>query len=101
MDPQVQKALIVPTKQDPWELRTDWPVPKPGPGQVLVKVASIALNPVDWAVQALGLDFITEYPWLGGCDGAGVVEEVGPEVYNFAIGDKMSVIFTLIMRFNF
>ena len=91
MAPQTQKALVVATKLAPWELRTNWPVPVPGPGEVLVRVVSTTLNPADWAIQALGLEFIKEYPWLGGCDGAGVVEDVGPDVTAFAKGDKMCV----------
>ncbi|RBA22579.1 TOXD [Fusarium proliferatum] len=47
------------------------PVPMPGPGEVLIKVAAVALNPIDWKMmyrQALA------EPTILGCDFAGVVE---------------------------
>ncbi|KAG4261446.1 TOXD [Fusarium proliferatum] len=47
------------------------PVPKPGSGEVLIRVAAVALNPIDWKMmyrQALA------EPTILGCDFAGVVE---------------------------
>ena len=35
--------------------------------------------------------FVSEYPWIGGTEGAGIVEQVGSEVTNVALGDKMYV----------
>ena len=91
MAPQTQKALVVETERAPWQLRTDWPVPKPGPGEVLVKLVAAAINPVDWYVQRQGAPFAT-YPFVGGYDGAGVVEELGPDVAGLEVGDKMYVL---------
>ncbi|KAI0694764.1 GroES-like protein [Earliella scabrosa] len=89
MAPSTQKALIVPEPQAPWKLVTDWPVPTPGPGHILVKVVTAAINPADWKIQSRGAPFITQYPFIGGLDGAGVVEELGPEVQGFQKGDKV------------
>ncbi|KAI0737454.1 GroES-like protein [Daedaleopsis nitida] len=66
---------------------TDWPVPTPGPRDVLVKILSAAINLADWKVQKWAL--IKDYPWVGGCDAAGVVEEVGSEVTNVIKGDRV------------
>ena len=47
--PLTQRAWIVARRGTPaqaLELRTDWPVPKLGEGEVLVKVQAAALNPV-------------------------------------------------------
>ncbi|KAI0351751.1 GroES-like protein [Trametes cingulata] len=85
--PTTQKALVLPEKQGPWTI-VDLPVPTPGPKDVLVKVLATALNPVDWKIQAIGF-FVTEYPFVGGTDAAGIVEEVGSEVKNVAKGDKI------------
>ncbi|KAI0366167.1 GroES-like protein [Pilatotrama ljubarskyi] len=85
--PTTQKALVLPAKQGQWTV-TDFPVPKPGPKDVLVKVLATALNPVDWKIQASGF-YVSEYPYVGGTDAAGVVEEVGSEVKNIAKGDKI------------
>ncbi|KAI0787295.1 GroES-like protein [Fomes fomentarius] len=89
MAPLTQKALIVPEPKAPWKLVADWPVATPGPKEVLVKVISAAINPVDHAIQAYTLPFITVYPHLGGIDGSGVVEEVGVEVEGFVKGDRV------------
>ncbi|KAJ8090398.1 hypothetical protein PM082_018994 [Marasmius tenuissimus] len=51
-------------------------VPKPGPGQILVKVVAAAQNPSEWMkVQ----HFLTNGV-VTGHDYAGVVEEIGPDV---------------------
>ncbi|KAI0715793.1 GroES-like protein [Cerioporus squamosus] len=72
-------------------LRTsNWPVPTPGPDDVLVKVIAAALNPGDWKVQEYGVTAIGgTYPYISGLDGAGVVEEVGSQVKNLAKGDRV------------
>ncbi|EJF63619.1 chaperonin 10-like protein [Dichomitus squalens] len=67
-----QRALVIPAERAPFKLVNDWPIPKPGPKDVLVKLASIALNPADWRIQS-----------------GGIVEEVGSEVTNLAKGDKV------------
>ncbi|KAL0570433.1 hypothetical protein V5O48_011527 [Marasmius crinis-equi] len=52
------------------------PVPKPGPGQILVKVIAAAQNPSEWMkVQ----NFVTNGV-VTGHDYAGAVEEIGPDV---------------------
>ena len=91
MAPQTQKALVLAAEGASWELRTDWPVPTPGPRGVLVRLAATALNPAEWKIQAYGAAAFGGYPFLGGLDGAGVVEEIGAEVIGIARGDKMCV----------
>lgn len=90
MAPATQKALVVTSERAPWELRTDWPVKSPGPKEVLIKLVSVALNPADWLIQVRGAPFVT-YPFLGGLDGSGIIEEVGAEVVHLAKGDKVYV----------
>ncbi|EJF58192.1 GroES-like protein [Dichomitus squalens] len=82
-----QKALILPEKQGEWKV-VDVPIPTPGPKDVLVKVVATALNPVDWKIKEYGY-FVSDYPFVGGTDGAGIVEQVGSEVSNLAKGDKI------------
>jgi len=51
--------------------------PRPGPGEVLVRVSASSLNHLDlWARR--GLPFEIPMPHIGGSDIVGVVEEVGP-----------------------
>ncbi|EIW77113.1 GroES-like protein [Coniophora puteana RWD-64-598 SS2] len=85
-----QKALFLKSKQATFELGSK-EIPKPGPGEVLVKNYAAALNPVDWKIQAYGL-FLDEsrYPVVLGSDTAGVVEEVGAGVARVSKGDRVT-----------
>jgi NADPH:quinone reductase-like Zn-dependent oxidoreductase len=69
----------------------DVPRPKVGPDQVLVRVKSAGVNPVDWKVAAGGLDgmMYVHFPLIPGWDAAGVVEELGADAPEFAVGDEV------------
>jgi NADPH2:quinone reductase len=54
------------------------PMPEPKPGQVLVKVAAAALNPIDLYVRAGQVPMPLSFPYIVGSDLAGTVESVGP-----------------------
>ena len=70
-----QKALFLEAAQGEFRVRQT-SIPKPGPGELLVKIHATALNPVDWKIRAYNF-FITEYPAVLGTDSAGTVEAVG------------------------
>jgi D-arabinose 1-dehydrogenase-like Zn-dependent alcohol dehydrogenase len=55
------------------------PTPTPGPNDVLIKVASIALNPADHVQRDFGL-YITNFSTILGSDVAGVVVSAGSSV---------------------
>ena len=64
--------------------------PKPGAGQVLVKVKAAAVNPVDWKIRdGLGDLFGLKPPLILGNEVAGTVEAVGDNVKDFAPGDDV------------
>ena len=67
------------------------PYPTVGRGEVIVKVAATAVNPIDWSIQALGEDLFPwlQYPLTIGCDVAGTVVEVGEGVTKVKIGDRV------------
>ncbi|MGW0733986.1 NADP-dependent oxidoreductase [Streptomyces sp. NPDC002851] len=67
------------------------PDPKVAPGEVLIRVKAAGVNPVDWKLAAGGLDPIMEvgFPMIPGWDVAGVVERVGLDVGEFAVGDEV------------
>ncbi|MGW2272432.1 NADP-dependent oxidoreductase [Streptomyces yangpuensis] len=69
----------------------DAPRPKVGPGEVLVRVKAAGVNPVDWKLAAGYLDPILEvrHPVIPGWDVAGVVEAVGPDTFDHAVGDEV------------
>ncbi|KAG1821779.1 chaperonin 10-like protein [Suillus subaureus] len=82
-----QKALFLSRKQGNFELGSR-SIPSPETGQLLVKIQSAALNPVDYKIKDTGT-IVTDYPAVLGIDIAGVVEEVGEGVENFCKGDRV------------
>lgn len=70
---------------------TDQPVPKVGPSEVLVRVRSAAVNPVDWKIMEGYLDPLLHiwFPVIPGWDVAGVVEQVGLDTPEFSEGDEV------------
>ena len=67
------------------------PLPKVGPGEVLVEVRSAGVNPVDWKLMSGGLDALMDFvfPVTPGWDVAGVVSAVGIDVPEYAVGDEV------------
>jgi NADPH:quinone reductase-like Zn-dependent oxidoreductase len=65
--------------------------PVPGSGQVLVEVKAAAINPGEAAIRkgTLRAMFPATFPSGEGSDLAGVVDEVGPDVTRFAVGDEV------------
>jgi NADPH:quinone reductase-like Zn-dependent oxidoreductase len=84
-----QKVLWFSEMGGPFHLATR-EIPKPGPGSVLVKIESCALNLVDHVSRLTGL-FVDKYPYIAGNDGAGTVEEVGEGVLVVSKGDRVCV----------
>ncbi|SES23693.1 NADPH:quinone reductase [Pedococcus cremeus] len=70
---------------------SDVPGPKVGPAEVLIRVRSASVNPVDWKVAAGGLDPLMNitFPAIPGWDVAGVVERVGLDTPEFQPGDEV------------
>ncbi len=64
-------------------------LPKPGPGQVLVRLKAAGVNPVDTYVRAGTLGYSPELPYTPGADGAGIVESAGPGVTKVRPGDRV------------
>lgn len=86
------KAAVLHEYGGPNKLKyEDFPDPKPGPGEVLIRVAAVSLNPVDWKMRsgAAKQMFPVEFPGILGRDVAGFVHGVGEDVKDFAEGDKV------------
>ena len=66
----------------------DVPVGDPGPGQARIRQTAIGVNFLD-TYQRSGL-YPVPLPMVGGNEGAGVVEAVGPEVRDLAAGDRVA-----------
>src|SRR6202165_4083875 len=67
------------------------PTPKPGPGQVLVRVHAAGVNPYDTYMRAGTYAIKPPLPYTPGSDAAGVVEAVGPGVTGVKPGDRVYV----------
>ena len=77
---------------DPEELSlVDVDQPKPGRGQILVRVKAASVNPMDWKIRRGEMKMLSgsQFPRGLGHDFSGVVEAVGPDVERFKAGDEV------------
>ncbi len=67
--------------------------PEPGPGEVLVRMRSAAVNYRDYMICAGFYGGEKGYPLIPLSDGAGVVEAVGSDVTQYRAGDRVMTVF--------
>jgi NADPH2:quinone reductase len=67
---------------------TEIPKPAPGPKQALVRIKASGVNFIDVYFRT-GL-YKADLPFIPGSEAAGVVEEVGPDVSEVAVGDRVA-----------
>ncbi|KAK0706181.1 chaperonin 10-like protein [Lasiosphaeria miniovina] len=87
MTDKVNVAAVLPAPKADLVLQ-ERPVSSPGPDEVLIRNHAIALNPIDWKRQELGL-MVNSYPAGLGADLSGIVAEVGSSVTGFKPGDRV------------
>ena len=75
-EPEVLRLEEVPTSQL-------------SPGEVLVRMHAIGVNPVETYIRAGTYARLPALPYTPGNDGAGVVEQVGADVSEFKPGDRV------------
>ena len=65
--------------------------PHAGPGEVRIAVRAIGVNPMDFKVRRGWFEEFmpTPLPSVPGLEAAGVVDEVGAGVTDFAVGDEV------------
>jgi NADPH:quinone reductase-like Zn-dependent oxidoreductase len=84
------QAVHVPVHGDPSVLRiVEIPEPRPGAGEVLVKVAAISLNHLDLWVRRGMPGVKLPLPMIPGCDGTGEIVELGAGVSGLSVGQKV------------
>lgn len=96
MPANTMKAIRLHEYGGPEVLRLDEvEVPEPGPGEVLVRVHAVGLNPPDWYVRE-GMPGVPaefkppfELPLIPGTDVSGTVEAIAADVHDFAAGDEV------------
>ena len=59
------------------------------PLDVMVRLHACGLNPVDYKLRRKGGFYPDRFPFILGCDGAGVVQAIGEAVTKFKIGDEV------------
>src|SRR3954454_21829646 len=69
----------------------DVPEPHPEAGEVRIAVRAAGVNPVDWKARSGVMRDVmpVSFPAIDGREAAGVVDEVGPDVTDLAVGDEV------------
>src|SRR6202049_2118204 len=84
------KAIVVHEFGGPEVLKfEEVPTPRPGPGQVLVRIHAAGVNPYDTYMRAGVYAIKPPLPYTPGSDAAGVVEAVGEGVAKVKPGDRV------------
>lgn len=65
------------------------PMPTASGTRVIVKVGAVAVNPVDTYIRSGLVRMDLSFPFIVGCDLAGVVEEVDPQATRLKRGDRV------------
>ena len=88
--PQTMTAVAISTPGGPEVLKpVEMPTPKPGAGQVLVKVAAAGVNRPDVQQRIGAYPPPPGHSTLPGLEIAGEVAETGPDVSRWRVGDKV------------
>ena len=77
-----------PIAEDASLVDIDLPRPVAEGGDILVEVKAVSVNPVDYKIRSSTPTADGDWKVLG-WDAAGIVQEVGPDVTQFAVGDEV------------
>ncbi len=88
--PKTMRAAVLHGKGD---LRVqDWPVPEPGPFEVLIKVMACAICGSDPTVVNKGWQALPPYgTFIPGHEYSGQIVATGPNVLDFKVGDRVAI----------
>ncbi|KAJ3030869.1 UNVERIFIED_CONTAM: hypothetical protein HDU68_007512 [Siphonaria sp. JEL0065] len=86
--PNTQHAHIIPSKGITPTVQHDVPVPEISETEVLVKIESTGLNPVDFKIVE-GYGNSWKYPLVLGSDAAGTITAVGSKVATHTVGERV------------
>jgi len=67
----------------------DVPDPSPGPGQVVVRLKAVGVNPVDTYIREGRHAVKPSLPYTPGTDAAGTIEAIGEGVTRYVVGDRV------------
>ncbi|WP_077624885.1 NADP-dependent oxidoreductase [Sediminibacillus massiliensis] len=86
------KAIVIENYGSAEELvEKEVPMPELNDKQVLVELHATSINPIDWKLREGYLKEMLpfEFPIILGWDAAGIVKDVGADVSDFQIGDRV------------
>ncbi|MBC1603134.1 NADP-dependent oxidoreductase [Listeria rocourtiae] len=86
------KAVVIENYGGKEELKeAEVAMPKAGAGQVVIEMKATSINPIDWKLREGYLKQMMDWPFpiILGWDAAGVISEVGEDVTDWKIGDKV------------
>lgn len=66
----------------------DVAIPQPGDGLVRVRLEAVGVNFID--LQQRSGQYAVPLPFTPGMEGAGVIDAIGPQVTEFAVGDRVA-----------
>lgn len=91
--PQMMTAITIDGKGGPEVLRSARiPVPRPGPGQILIEVAAAGVNRPDIAQRAGAYPPPPGHSPLPGLEVAGTVADLGADVGRWKVGDAVTAL---------
>ncbi|KAG5661292.1 hypothetical protein KAF25_005414 [Fusarium avenaceum] len=89
--PKTMKALRLIKYNENYQLRDDVPVPEPGSGELLIRVAAASFCHTDY--QVYQGTYKTELPFTGSHEPAGTIASLGPDVPgDWKVGDRVGVL---------
>ena len=84
------KAIVVREFGPPEVMKLEnVPEPVPGPGQVIIRVHAVGVNPVDTYIRAGAYARKPNLPYTPGTDIGGIVQAVGANVARVRVGDRV------------
>jgi NADPH:quinone reductase-like Zn-dependent oxidoreductase len=92
MSKQMIQAIRVHQYGGPEQLKLEQiPCPEPQAGEVLIRVHSVGVLPAEWKLRQGFFQSVRPaiFPYIPGSAMAGIVEEIGPDVTTFEIGQAV------------
>lgn len=88
--PSTMKAAYITETGEPEIIRYgELPRPDPGPGEVLVRIGAVAVNPLDTYIRGGLVAMPLRFPYIIGCDFSGTIEAAGLGVRRCKVGDRV------------
>jgi NADPH:quinone reductase-like Zn-dependent oxidoreductase len=88
------RSVVADTMGEPSEIlrMQTRPIPKPGPGQVRIRVAAVPVHASDLHTVRGRYGFTPEFPAVPGIECVGVIDEVGTGTADLTVGQRVITI---------